>query len=166
MKTAIVYLSSHGTTKNIAKIIAEKLEGQVDLINLKDQSKLDISAFDQIIIGASIHVGTIHKKSKKFCENNHKLLLKKKLGIFVCCAEKNEKAQEQFNNSFAKDLRNHSSSIGLLGFEFNFPKMNFIEKIIIKKMIGSEENVSQIDYLAIDRFIDEFQDKSSALKML
>lgn len=41
MKTLIVYCSNHGTTEKCAKLIKDRLEGYVDLFNLKSTFKLN-----------------------------------------------------------------------------------------------------------------------------
>lgn len=62
MKTAIIYYSKKGTTQKVAKIISEKLNSEEDLINLKQNTPLDISSYDRIIIGTPIYAGNSSKK--------------------------------------------------------------------------------------------------------
>ena len=73
-----------------------------------------------------------------------KLLLKRKIGLFICCMEKDEKAQRQLNSAYPKELINHAAVAGIMGGEFNFDKMNFLEKAIIKKVAGVTESVSRV----------------------
>jgi len=156
MKTLIVYKSKHGTTEKVARLIAEKLDSsKTELVNLSKAKTMDIEGFDRIIIGGSIHIASVHKKTKKFCESNTSTLLKKKLGLFLCCMETGEKSIEQFKNAFPEKLRNHAASTALLGYEYNLEKMNFFERLLVKKISGSKESVSEIDYQGIDRFVTE-----------
>ena len=68
MKTAIIYCTKHGTTEKAARLIAEKLSGSdVSLINLDQEDEPDLSVFDRIIIGGSIHIGTIQKDIRNLC---------------------------------------------------------------------------------------------------
>src|SRR5665647_1839513 len=109
MKTAIVYMSKHGTTAKIVKIISEHLTHQsYDVFNLRNDNTPDISGYDFVIIGGSIHAGMIQKRVKQFCINNTIILLDKKVGLFLCCMEVGEKANEQFNNAFPAELREHA----------------------------------------------------------
>ena len=85
----------------------------------------------------------------------------KKLGLFLCCAYENEKSIEQFENAFPKDIRNHASSKGILGYEYNFEKMNFLERAIIKKISGTKKSVSNINYKAINKFVNDFEKAGS-----
>lgn len=62
MKTTIIYMSSHGTTEKIAKMIKAELPTQdIEVINLKTNRKPELHNADQIILGASIHAGLIPK---------------------------------------------------------------------------------------------------------
>ena len=160
MKTVIIYISKHGTTEKVAKIIADKLNlGKTDLINLSKEKIINIESFDRIIIGGSIHMASVHKKTKKFCEYNNSTLLEKTLGLFLCCMETGEKSIEQFENAFSKDLRRHALSTAMLGYEYNLDKMNFIERILVKKISGSKESISEIDYKGIENFVTELDNK-------
>lgn len=156
MKTAIIYLSKHGTTEKVAYEIASRLSSEkVSIYDLSKDKISNLDSFDELIIGGSIHAGAVQKRIKKFCEKNQTLLLKKKLGLYLCCAEKEKKAKEQFENAFAEELRNHASATGLLGYEFLLDKMNFFEKAIVKKVAGQSESVHQINLRAIDNFTTE-----------
>lgn len=160
MKTVIIYISKHGTTEKVARIIADKLEsGKTEFVNLSKEKLIDIETFDRIIIGGSIHMASVHKKIKKFCESNNSTILKKTLGLFLCCMETGEKSVEQFENAFSEDLRRHASSTALLGYEYNLDKMNFFERILVKKISGSKKSISEIDYNEIARFVNELENK-------
>jgi len=160
MKTGIIYISKHGTTEKVARIIAEKLNSdETELINLSKGKVKDIETFDRIIIGGSIHMASVHKKTKKLCETNKSILLTKTLGLFLCCMEKGKKSIQQFENAFSENLRRHASSTALLGYEYNLDKMNFFERILVKKVSGSTESISEIDYDAIVRFVKKLEKK-------
>ncbi len=160
IKTGIIYISKHGTTEKVAKIIADKLDsGETELINISKVQIKDIETFDRIIIGGSIHMGSVHNKTKKLCALNKSILLAKTLGLFLCCMEQGEKSVEQFENAFSEDLRKHASSTALLGYEYNLDKMNFFERFLVKKITGSKKSISEIDHDAIVQFVNEFEKK-------
>lgn len=156
MKTIIVYATSHGTTKTVAERIKGKLQGEVDLVNIKKQKKIDLDPYDQIIIGGSIHMGVIQKKIKKFCEQNAHTLLQKKLGLFLSCMD-DEKAQEQFDKAFSEELKNHATTYKLTGGEFKLEKMNFLERSIVKKVSGKTQSVNNLNPESIDELIQELE---------
>lgn len=155
MKTAIIYISKHGTTEKVSQKIAEKFPNdEVDIINLKKQKLDSISPYQRIILGGSIHMGKVHKKTTAFIEKHHHELLEKKLALFLCCMEKDQKAQEQFDLAFPEDIRNMALSKGLLGFEYIIEKMSFIERVMLKKITGKDKSFSKIDEPAIRSFVD------------
>ena len=67
MKTVIVYASSHGTTAKVANLIREKLDStSIQILNLKDKPNIDLSNYETVIIGGSVHAGSIKSEVKKF----------------------------------------------------------------------------------------------------
>ncbi|MCT8138117.1 flavodoxin domain-containing protein [Anaerobacillus sp. CMMVII] len=156
-KTVIIYASSHGTTVKAATLLCKELSGHVSLVDLNNTRLPDITEFDAVILGGSIHVGTIQRKVTKFIKHSEQQLLKKKVGLFLCCMYEGEQAQAQFEQAFSEDLRNQSVANGLFGGEFLFGKMNFLEKAIIKKMKGDAEDVSTLNHEAISQFAQQFQ---------
>jgi menaquinone-dependent protoporphyrinogen oxidase len=152
MSTLIVYVTSHGCTEKAAQMLAEQLKDEVNLVNLKKSSRPDLSAFDTIIIGGSIHAGRIQGRVKRFCQDHLDTLKQKRLGLFLCCMEEGDTAQKQFDEAFPAELRTHAAAAGLFGGEFDFDKMNFIQRAIIKKIAGTSENVSKIKKDNIHQF--------------
>ncbi|RXI95531.1 flavodoxin [Anaerobacillus alkaliphilus] len=158
MDTVIIYASSHGTTEKAAKMLGQKITGQVTIIDLKKIKNLDLEEFDQVIIGGSIHAGMIQRKVTNFMKRFENELLAKRLGLFLCCMREGESANVQFEQSYPQVLREHSKANGLFGGEFLFGKMNYIEKTIIKKMKGDTEDVSTLDEKAINEFAKSLLD--------
>ncbi len=155
MNTAIIYATTHGTTEKVAQKMQKMLgEQNTSLINLKTTKHINLNNFDQIIIGGSIHAGTIQKKIKDFCNKHLEELLKKPLGLFTCAMNEPE-YQAQMENAFPEALRNHAKTQKVMGGEFLFEKMNFFQKLIVKKISGIKESVSKIDDRKIEEFIRE-----------
>ena len=144
MNILIVYSTKHGATEKCAKIIAKKLTGKVELFNLKEKLKIDPSGYDVVIIGGSIYMGQIQKEVKTFCAQNIEQLKTKKIGLFTCCMLEGEKAEKQLADMFPKELLSIASSKECFGGEFNFSKMNFFEKLIIKKVSKVDKDTSNI----------------------
>lgn len=154
MKTAIIYASKHGTTEKVVDLLAEKLTGDISLVNIQDIPDPSIASFDTVIIGGSIHAGMIQKSIKHFCEKNLDELLQKETGLFICCMLK-EEAQEEFENAFPQALKDRARARGIFGGELLFEKMSFLEKFMVKKVAKVDKTVSAIDYAAIDQFVGD-----------
>ena len=64
-----------------------------------------------------------------------------------------EKAENQFNESFPEELIKHVSATGIFGGEFNFEKMNFIERAMLRKIAKVDKSVSKISEENIAKFV-------------
>ena len=157
MKTAIIYTTTHGCTDKCAHTLANELETSTELFNLETNKNVILSDFEAIIIGGSIHAGLINKKLKGFIDKNIDSLLEKKIGLFLCCMYEGDKALEQFQNAFPEVIRNRAIAHGLFGGEFNFDKLNFLEKAIVKKVANVEQSVSKINYSNIKAFAEKMK---------
>lgn len=157
MKTIIVFCTHHGCTEKVARQIQNSLGDETTLHNLKSKNQPDLNDFNRIIIGGSIHAGQIQKKVKEFCAKNLDTLLEKELGIFICCMEEGEKAEKEMQDVFPEELLRHAKATACLGGEFNFDKMNFLEKMIVKKVAKVEQSTSNINYEAIKMFSGKMQ---------
>jgi len=161
MKTLIAYSTRHGCTEKCAIKLQNSLTGETQLFNLKKSAKVDLNDFGTIIIGGSIHAGQIQKKVKQFCLKHIDLLKTKKIGLFICCMEEGEKATKQLEEAFPEELIKHASATGIFGGEFNFEKMNFIERAAIRKIAGVDKSVSKIFEQNIAQFAKEINEFTS-----
>ena len=152
MKTLIVFTTHHGSTEKVAHMINNQSDEDILIVNLKKQPRPNLSSFDTIILGGSIHVGKIQGRMKKFIETNLQILLSKRVGLYLCCMEEGEKALGQFENAFPEVLRNHAIAGEILGGEFNFERMNFLEKKMIKNIAHINQSTSTLDENKIRKF--------------
>jgi menaquinone-dependent protoporphyrinogen oxidase len=159
MKTAIIYASSHGTTGKVAMLIQDGLGADsTRLINLKETRTVDLSLFDLLIIGGSIHAGKMQGRVKTFCKKNMVDLLQKRVGLFMVGMNEPE-FENELNNAFPELLRNHAITSKCVGGEFLFEKMNFFEKLIVKKVSGITENISKISEDKIAELVSEVKNE-------
>jgi len=156
MKTAIIYSSKYGTTENVANSIAEKLKdtNEVELFSLKKNPNPDISGFETVILGSSIYAGQASKKMKAFCKANESVLLQKKTGLFVCGMHHDKEQQEkELQDAYPEALQKNAAAVGFMGGAYLFERMNFFERMIIKKIAKTTTSVQRIDWEAVDSFV-------------
>ena len=139
MKTAIIYYSKHGTTERVTHLIGEKLTNKVDYISLKECPRPDIRTYDRIILGTAIYAGSPNRKITQFCHNN-------------------QQEAEEMNKAFPEFLQRLSIPKAILGGEFQFDKMNFIERFLTKKIAKVNSSVSKLRYDAINEFTSQIKD--------
>lgn len=142
MRTLIVYATKYGTTEKCAKILAERLIGEVDIYNLKEGKGVEIAQYDRLIIGGSIYMGKIRKEVSEFCLKNLDVLKEKKLGVFICGMQEGDQADVQMKQSFPEELLVNAVARESFGGEFRLKEMNFLERFIVK-MVTKKDSISQ-----------------------
>ena len=151
-KTLIAYATKHGSAEECAKSLGAKLDSSVDLCNLKEKKQIDLGVYDTIIVGGSIYAGRIQKEVKEFCTKNENELKAKKLGLFICGMSEGELAEKQVLSSFPQGLMDTALVKDSFGGKFDFTKLNFMEKMIVKKVAKIESDQSNISENKINDF--------------
>lgn len=147
----IIYASDHGTVEKCAKELFIQMKGKVDLCNLYSREVIpDLSAYDTIIIGGSIHSGKIQDVISEFCEVNISMLTKKNIGLFINCIYSGEKAIKQLDEAYPTSLTEIAIARDYFGGEVDELKLNYLERLITKQMIEEENLVVK---LSMDKII-------------
>ena len=169
----IVYGSEEGQTAKVAKHLAEfyrERHHDVDLIyGKKVPADLSVSAYDGVIVGASIHMGR-HQKymvdfAKKYCSD-----LTTQLSAFftVCLTAKSDspedKAQvEQYVQDFMDVTNWYPDQIGVFAGALLYTHYGWVKRFIIKsvsKRTGGDVDTSRdyeyTDWESVDDFGDAF----------
>ena len=96
MSILVVYASTHGHTAEIAARVSEAL-GDGDLRDVASAHGLELSDYDTVIIGASIHVGHHQKELVEWCERRADVLNAMPSAFFSVCltaADDSEESRE------------------------------------------------------------------------
>ncbi len=152
MSAVIIYMSLHGCAEKAAILLSEMSWKKVDLVNLKFQDPPRLDNYSTVIIGASVHMGSIQGKIRKFCQEHEWELITKRLGLYLCHMFEGESATRQFNEAYSETLRAHAVAKGLFGGEFNLGKMSSYEKMLIEKAAGITQSVEKLNTRAIEGF--------------
>ena len=158
MNTLIIYTTSHGSTGKAVKELSQKLSGEINVIDIKHQQPPNLAEYDRIIIGGSIHAGKIQKRIRDFCTSNLHELRSKEIGLFICCMYEPQIAREEIQNAFSEELHQMAKTEAIFGGEFNFERMNSIEKLLVRKIVKVKESVSKIDYHSIEQFANRMEE--------
>ncbi|MCC5890521.1 MAG: flavodoxin domain-containing protein [Alkalibacterium sp.] len=160
MKTLIAYSSKHGCTETCTRLLSDCLEGEVERVNLKEESEVNLSTYDTVVIGSPIYAGRILDDVRSFTEENMDALMQKNLGLFICGMQEEHTIREELELNYPAVLRKAAVVTDCFGGEYHFDTMNFMEKMIIKKVAKVKEDVSDIR----EETIQEFADKLNAVE--
>lgn len=154
MKTLIVYRSKYGAARKCCEALKEKLQGDIEVYDLKNKNNFVLGDYDRVIVGGSIYAGQIQKEVKEFCTKNLEELKNKNLGLFICCMSDDKKAEEQIKASFP-ELIEFAKVKDNFGGEFKLSSMNFFERFIIKKMAKISEDKEDFKFSNLQSFADK-----------
>ena len=152
MKTLILYATKYGAAAEIAKRIAEKIDGAV-VHDLKQGGIPDIAGFDCIIIGSSVYAGMFRKEAKTFLSENTDVLRQKKLGLFISGMSSDEE-QKMFTDNVPKDLIESAKATVMPGGLFDPKKAGFFARLIMKAVTKQSGYVDTIDNGKIEQFAE------------
>lgn len=101
--------------------------------NLSSGAAENLDKYDTVVIGGSIYAGKIQKEVREFCIRNLTQLRQKRLGLFVCCADKS-RWEEQLNGVFPDKLVARAAVKGHFGYELDPAKASFLMRFVIKAL--------------------------------
>jgi menaquinone-dependent protoporphyrinogen oxidase len=134
MKTLIIYGTKYEFTKKCIEKIASSIKGTIEIVHLKEPSSIDLSMYNQVIIGGSIYMGNIQKEVKEFCIKYVETLRNKRIGLFICCGYP-EKFEEYMKDAFPLRLSEIAITKRCFGGELNVTKMKLIDRLLTKLLI-------------------------------
>ncbi|MCL2576471.1 MAG: flavodoxin domain-containing protein [Defluviitaleaceae bacterium] len=152
MKTLILYATKYGAATEIARRIAEKMDGAV-IHDLKQIGIPDIAVFDCIIVGSSIYAGMFRKEAKLFLSQNADTLRQKKLGLYVSSISADEE-QKVFADNVPNDVLQSAKAAVFLGGIYDPKKAGFAERLIMKAAAKLSDYRDTIDNDKIEKFAE------------
>ena len=139
ISSLLIYSSTDGHTKTICNRITKFLnkDGFSKVVSLEEATKINLSEFNKIIIGASIRYGKHSKELYKFIELNRDILNNKKSIFFSVnvVARKPEKSEPNTNpyiKKFLKISQWQPKKIGVFAGKVDYPNYRFFDKYAIK----------------------------------
>ncbi|WP_445487733.1 flavodoxin domain-containing protein [Niallia sp. 03133] len=153
MQSIIIYSTKHGTVEKAVNKLKQEMEGTVDSFHLKKEAIPSLEKYDVVILGGSIYMGKIQKEMSQYMKDHLELLLKKRVGLFLCAGQPNtEELLKEWEKAFPAELSKHALAKETFGYEFDFMKMNFFEKLIVRKVQGIKESRFALSQKKIAQF--------------
>lgn len=155
MRTLIAYATKHGTTEKCARMLQESIGGEIDLVDLDKDSTVSPEGYDTVIIGGSVYAGSIRKEVTAFCRKHLETLKTKNTGLFICGLGEGVEAEKELNASFPAELLETAKAKAAFGGELLFGNLNFMERVIMKKMAKTDKDISKLNEDVIHDFSDK-----------
>ena len=167
----IIYSSTDGHTKVICERITNFLNEKnlVSLFSIEDVKKIDLSNFENIIIGASIRYGKHSKELYNFININKNILNQKKSAFFsvnVVARKKGKNTAETnpYINKFLKISKWKPNKIRVFAGKVDYPNYSFFDKYIIKFIMfitkgptDTSRSYEFTDWSKVDDFSEELK---------
>ncbi len=169
----IIYGSEEGQTRKISDHMTEFFRSRKHLVDTiygkAAPESLDISGYDGILIGASIHMGK-HAKYMVQLAQRHRDELTGALSAFftVCLTAKSDKpadqeAVEQYVEQWISDTGWQPDQIGVFAGALLYTQYGLIKRFIMKrinKQSGGDTDTSHdyeyTDWVSVDDFAETF----------
>ncbi len=159
MKVVIAYRTKYGCTETVARLIADRLHADTELVDLAHTRNPDLSTADAVVVGGSIYGGRIQRDVGAFCDRQRDVLLGRSVVLFICCLLRGEEAEAELAASFPQWLAAHAMSRAWLGGELRLEKLTPVDRVLVRSVPGAEASVS---LLRRDK-IEEVADRINAL---
>jgi len=158
MRILIVFSTTHGCTQKCGIKVANQLKGDIKLVDLDIAPNPELNRYDIIIMGTSVHAGTINQRMVNFVNNNYHTIKMKHIAFYLCFMDTEERAKEILQATFPSPITDKAIAHGYFGGEFDFDKMNELQKYMIEEMINVNQSISKIDYDKINQFSERLNE--------
>ena len=143
MKILVAYRTRYGTTRRYARLLAEKLGGEVTVADLRRKGRLSPAAFDLVLLGSPIFAGAVPSGVTRFCERHRAELLRVPVGLFICCLYEGQKAQAQLDSAFPDWLALHAFGRWALGGEIRLEALRFFDRLLVRALGRDVSSISR-----------------------
>lgn len=129
----------------------------MDIIDVKKEKNISLATYDALVLGTSVYAGQPVADFKKVIMPSDDIL-SKPLFLFVCGMEPQESKQAvEINNAFPGYILDKAKGTYFVGGEFDLKKMNFFERMIIKKIAKTSQKVSDIKEENLSKLVEDIK---------
>jgi menaquinone-dependent protoporphyrinogen oxidase len=150
MRVLITFRSRYGTTEACSRMLAGQLEAETECIDLAGKGKPDVSSFDVVLIGGSVYGGKIQREVAWFCERSREPLLQRRVGLFLCCLYRGERAEAQLQAAFPSWLTGHAFARGFFGGALRYDRLSLLDRLLVRGLAHPGGDVSTVSTAAIE----------------
>lgn len=136
----IVYSTTDGHTLAICRVLGQVIEGHghaVTLADIDDAQRLDLAAFDKIVLGASIRYGRHSRQVFDFV-GRHQAVLDARPNAFFSVnivarkPDKNRPETNPYLRQFLRQISWHPRQLAVFAGKLDYPRYRFIDRLMIR----------------------------------
>ena len=136
----IVYSTTDGHTRKICERLRDLIEAQgeqVSLVSIGDAGAVDLSAFDKIVVGASIRYGKHNPLVRDFVNANARVLDSKpnaffSVNIVARKADKNRPETNPYLQKFLRQIQWRPKQLEVFAGKLDYPRYGFFDRLMIR----------------------------------
>ena len=141
----VAYATSEGQTEKVARRVAEELEAaghDADLANLADGDP-DASAYDGVIVGASVHAGGFQRAVTRFAEAEREALSGRPSAFFFLSltaaddAAESREAVAGLGAAMEEETGWHPDEVAAFAGALRYSEYGPIKRFVMKRIAGS-----------------------------
>lgn len=158
MNTLIAYSTRYGTSEKVAHLLSERLPGDVYVQNVVEQPDVEWTTVDHVIVGSSIRMGKIQDEMTAWLHIHEAHLLQRPLGLYLCAGTPTEaERQRELEGAYREVLRTHAYFVEVVGNGYDFERMGFLDKAIVRMMAKQTVSSLNLDEAMIDELVEAAQ---------
>ncbi|MDO8938034.1 MAG: menaquinone-dependent protoporphyrinogen IX dehydrogenase [Methylicorpusculum sp.] len=170
-KILIVYSSIDGHTQKICQRLQQVIEQQshqVTVVSVNEAPQVDLTVFDKIVVGGSVHYGKHSPLIVDFINKNKPILESKPNAFFSVnlVARKPEKCipgNNPYLQKFLKRITWKPKELAVFAGKIDYPRYSFFDRLIIQLIMVITKGPT--DPKSIIEFTDWQQVKSFGLRI-
>ena len=136
----VVYSTTDGHTRTICERLAILIDSETDhvtLVSIEQARVVELSAFDKVVVGASIRYGKHSPLVREFVNANASVLDAKPSAFFSVnlVARKRDKSEPKNNpylRKFLKEIRWRPRELEVFAGRLDYPRYGFIDRLAIR----------------------------------
>jgi len=154
MRVLIVHTSRYGATREMVDLLASKIHGTVDIVNLRKEKAPKLDPYQVVLIGAPILARRIPVAVRRFIDLRHTGLSSRKVGIFITCIAHWDRAMQYMERNFPNWIRQQAFSKEIFGGKLELNKLSPWHRFIINRFVGIKWNRNHLNPVAVTRMAE------------
>ncbi len=169
----ILFSSTDGHTETICRrlqAIIGRQQHHVEVISIDDEEKVDLEAFDKIVVGASIRYGKHRPEVYAFIERNLAILNSKPSAFFSVNvvarkADKNRPDTNPYLIKFLKQIPWQPKIVAVFAGKIDYRKYGFWDRLMIRLIMwmthgptDPRANIEYTDWNQVEAFAIQISD--------